>query len=813
MKRIVLFSTLLYWLLTTIAGQAQQISTNTVKFKVTYDKNTDRYTAWVVPDYNVPNANNSSLSEYGGTAQFTLKVPTSFSIVNIQDIKGTWEKSPQRLGPGNVGTWPGLDPAYNYYVIGKGPSETNYGTFQAGMPVALFSFQGVACVGPVSPLPPGDPFISIADSQASLNVANSFYSRSGQPSGGNVVPFEQFINLTGNPADCRPISAIADSQTMTVGTSTTIAVLTNDLNKGQPAIATNVSVTLTTPPSTGTAIINADKTISYSPPAGFTGVVSFTYTICDIVDPMVCSSAPVTITVVSPAPPRQILAYDDNGIGIQGGIITGEVVSNDDLRNGVAPLVVTTTPLTQPAHGTVTLNQNGGYSYQPTPDFSGTDFFVYQICDSGSSPVCATATVTLKVQPTPSSTNNSPIALTDNFSTKISTSVSGNVLTNDKDPDPGQLLTVSTTPVLSPNNGSITLNSNGTFTYIPNPGFSGVDYFTYQVCDNGSPQKCDQARARIVVFDPLLGAVEPVANSDLFFRLPTAGVSGDVIPNDSDPAGLSLTVTTTPIMPPTNGSVTLNANGTFTYTPNVGYKGDDQFTYEICNTDSKCSQAIVFIIANLNSVSINTDTDIRVKKYVSVPIGQTVAMGNSVSYSIVVSNIGPNPATGIEVTDLLPNSLSLISSTTDQGNYVSTTGLWTVGSLAVGQSATLVIVAKLLVTGVVSNEASVSKLDQQDPNPTNNTSSACVSVPITICNSEVLVLSIPATYQSVQWFYNGQLIPGQSGASIQVTLPGEYTFQAQNSTCPETGCCPLIIVPGDCCPTICVPVSMIKRKK
>lgn len=184
-----------------------QLSTNTVKYKVTYVAATQTYTAWVVPDYNVPNANNANITEKGGTAQFTIVVPKDFVITEITDIKGTWSKPSdsnfRKFGPGNSGqTWTGLDPALNYYVIGKTPSETDYGTFTNGTSVALFSFKGNGCFGPVKPLPAGDPFIQAADDNYSLNVANSFYSRSGQPAGGNVNPLEQFVNITGSPAQC-----------------------------------------------------------------------------------------------------------------------------------------------------------------------------------------------------------------------------------------------------------------------------------------------------------------------------------------------------------------------------------------------------------------------------------------------------------------------------------------------------------------------------------------------------------------------------------------------------------------------------------
>jgi len=107
--------TLLLLISSTVKGQ---ISSNTVKYQVTYNPANQVYTAWVVPDYGVPNANNSTSTELGGTAQFSLAVPKDFVITNITDVKGTWTKvddsSFRKLGPGQPNqVWTGLDPTLN----------------------------------------------------------------------------------------------------------------------------------------------------------------------------------------------------------------------------------------------------------------------------------------------------------------------------------------------------------------------------------------------------------------------------------------------------------------------------------------------------------------------------------------------------------------------------------------------------------------------------------------------------------------------------------------------------------------------------
>ena len=58
------------------------------------------------------------------------------------------------------------------------------------------------------------------------------------------------------------------------------------------------------------------------------------------------------------------------------------------------------------------------------------------------------------------------------------------VLNNDTDNDPADVLTVTTTPEINPSNGTLTLFADGSFDYVPNPGYVGTDQFSYEVCDS-----------------------------------------------------------------------------------------------------------------------------------------------------------------------------------------------------------------------------------------------------------------------------------------------------------------------------------------
>ena len=188
---------LLLWVISWGVVQAQTESVLKSKYMITHDKVKEVFTAWIVPEYDTPNFNNVDTEEKGATAQFSLKVPRGFTLNSLVDLKGNWEKEPVKIGTQKVFSKVNLDAQYEYYIIGKGNAETNYGEFKNGEPIALFTFKGNGGdVTKVSILENNDPFVEIADKSFSLNVRNSFYSRSGQSSKASSKPLEQNVGTT-----------------------------------------------------------------------------------------------------------------------------------------------------------------------------------------------------------------------------------------------------------------------------------------------------------------------------------------------------------------------------------------------------------------------------------------------------------------------------------------------------------------------------------------------------------------------------------------------------------------------------------------
>ena len=87
------------------------------------------------------------------------------------------------------------------------------------------------------------------------------------------------------------------------------------------------------------------------------------------------------------------------------------------------------------------------------------------------------------------------------------------------------------------------------------------------------------------------------------------------------------------------------------------------------------------------------------------------------------STSGTGTATGVTVTDLLPAGLTLVNSNPSQGSYVAATGLWTVGGLANGATATLTLQATVVSPLAQTNTATITHADQFDPDTGNNTAS------------------------------------------------------------------------------------------
>ncbi|MDX1486081.1 MAG: Ig-like domain-containing protein, partial [Alphaproteobacteria bacterium] len=180
----------------------------------------------------------------------------------------------------------------------------------------------------------------------------------------------------------------------------------------------------------------------------------------------------VTVDAVNDAP----VAADDDANTDEDSAVDISVLANDGDADG-DPLSVT--GVTQGANGTVVNNGDGTLTYTPDADFNGTDSFTYTVSDGNGGSDSATVEVTVNaVNDDPE--NESPVAEDDTVLTPVDTAAVISVLTNDSDADLDPLSVVA---AAQGSYGTVVNTGDGTVTYTPDAGFSGIDSFTYTVGD------------------------------------------------------------------------------------------------------------------------------------------------------------------------------------------------------------------------------------------------------------------------------------------------------------------------------------------
>ncbi|QKX05657.1 tandem-95 repeat protein [Aquimarina sp. TRL1] len=172
-------------------------------------------------------------------------------------------------------------------------------------------------------------------------------------------------------------------------------------------------------------------------------------------------------------------------------LTTPDVLLNDAIVDGAS---ITAFDATGTNGGTIINNGDGTFTYTPVSGYTGTDTFTYTICDNDTPTAsCDTATVTITI-----TDEGNPIAVDDAFDTVEDTPVTTtDVLLNDTVIDGASITAFDAT---STNGGTVVNNGDGTFTYTPVSGFTGIDTFTYTLCDDDAPvASCNTATVRITV--------------------------------------------------------------------------------------------------------------------------------------------------------------------------------------------------------------------------------------------------------------------------------------------------------------------------
>jgi hypothetical protein len=154
-----------------------------------------------------------------------------------------------------------------------------------------------------------------------------------------------------------------------------------------------------------------------------------------------------------------------------------------------------------------------------------------------------------------------PAAVDDSYSKPAGTVISGNVLANDVG------VGLQVTSHTAPSHGTATIAADGSFTYTPASGSSGIDTFAYGVEGAGG-----SANATVQIM------ITPVGADDAFTTAAGSALSGNVLSNDTG-TGLHVTGNSSAA----HGTATLASDGSLVYTPAAGFSGLDGFTYAVAD--------------------------------------------------------------------------------------------------------------------------------------------------------------------------------------------------------------------------------------
>ncbi|MEZ0484675.1 Ig-like domain-containing protein [Fibrella aquatica] len=797
---------------------AQQ-SPNTVKFRVTYNVATQTYTAWALPDYATPNSNgyNTGTTESVSTSQFSLKVPFDFVIQNIVDVNGTWDKAPAKYGPGlpltdGSGTVvipaqdyspAALDPAYAYYAIGKSPTTTNMGVFVVGQPVALFTFQGNGCFGPIQPLPPGDPFIQAAADTYSFNVPNNFNSASGQPSSGNQDPLEQYLSNTGAPANCSIFPPIVTPDIANTSKDKPVSgkVLTNDSDPQSGTLTASVI----SQPSAGTVVMTPDGSYTYTPPTGFTGTTSFCYSATNSVG--LSASTCVTINVLpdpSPSGNNPPVANNDATQTTAGTSVTIAVAANDtdpDSATSLNGQLNTPTIVSQPTTGTASVNPDGTFKYTPPAGFTGVVTFPYQICDKATPALCATAVVTVDVQPTqPANTTLAPVAVDDAVITKKDTPATGTVATNDSDPQGLPLNYTSGQPT----SGTVVMSPNGSYTYTPAPGYSGPATFTYAVCNSAG--KCDVATVTVTVQDP--GGNPPNVVPVPIDVDPGKSTTVCMPIADADPVD---SFTASICSPPGVGTATVTASNNprqvcVTYTAPATGPASTSVCIQVCDSYGNCKQSIIPIIVNPPS---QTSVTPQPPSIVVVPVVTPKDTPATVCMPIKDPNVGDTHSVSVCADPTKGTATASVNNTTHE---VCVT--YTPNSGSVGQDQICIVVCDQ--TGLCKQV--IVPITIVDPTPPGTTPVAPKVTPVPIVTPIDTPVIVCTPIVDNMGDTHTATICGQPSSGTAVVAVNNVTHTlcvtyTPGSTPTNTSVCVQVCDQGGLCTDVIFPISVLPDNK
>ena len=379
---------------------------------------------------------------------------------------------------------------------------------------------------------------------------------------GSLTSAVATVSITVNAVNDAPL---ANSQSVSTAEDTALPITLTGSDVDGPVS----NFVVGTGPANGT-LSGSGANLTYTPNTNYNGSDSFTFTINDGSLTSAVATVSITVNAINDPPvivPDIIIVTEDSTNTIP-------VLVNDSDPDGdpLTPVTVTTTNGTAVISGTNVV-------YTPSTNFVGTNVMTYCATD-GLVTNCASITVIV----TP--VNDAPLANNQSVNTAEDTALPITLTGSDVD-GPVSNFVVGTSPA----NGTLS-GSGANLTYTPNTNFNGADSFTFTINDGSLTSAVATVSITVTPINDV-----PVAANDSYsftknitFNEPAAGV----LANDTDVEGPLSTVLVTTT---TNGLLTLNANGSFQYTPSTNFVGVDTFTYRA--SDGTTNSGIATVTLNV----------------------------------------------------------------------------------------------------------------------------------------------------------------------------------------------------------------------
>jgi VCBS repeat-containing protein len=303
--------------------------------------------------------------------------------------------------------------------------------------------------------------------------------------------------------------------------------------------------------------------------------------------------------------------------------VTVSVLAND---SGLTDAPITVSVLEGPSHGTARVDAGGRIIYTPAANYFGPDALTYVVADADGDQSMATLNIAV------SSLNDPPVAADQALFTPEETTINGFLAASDADGD-GIAYAVTTPPA----HGTATVDGAGFFTYTPAAEYNGNDTFVITTSDGrGGTDTVNIGISVGSLNDP------PVAGDQSLSTGEETPVSGTIVATDPEGDTFTYSVSTTPA----HGTASVDAAGSFTYTPALDYVGPDSFVVTVDDGHGGTDTATINVtVTNTNDpptitvigpASTNEDTPITV--------GFTVGDVETLPGSLVVSATSSNEA-------------------------------------------------------------------------------------------------------------------------------------------------------------------------